>query len=301
MSGKVATWAWDLKLSPAEKLVLLKLADNAHEDGGSARPGVPYLARRTNLSERTVQRCLRELETQGLIEAVADMKGGRSKVVEYRLAVPWAEEDAPRKGDILSPLPKLKGDNLSPLPKLKGDIQRAERVTSDAGPSSYEPKTEPKAKELNTSPPASQDGQGGIDQIVTSGEDVLSLRETSLTLLSPTAYLDDGFGAFWAAYPKDHWGKKVGKGDARAVWGRLSTAERFLASAAVGHYRAACDAGRYAKAPAVWLRAKEDWASPTAEWQTPPATPSPAPQRSSNGHTPFHCPPESEYAEREIR
>lgn len=100
MSMILAGQVWDIPLeSAAEKLVLLKLADNAHDDGSSARPGILYLMQKTNRSEATVRRALRGLEDAGLIEAVAHAKGGRGMVTEYQLHL--------EKGLSVSPLPIL--------------------------------------------------------------------------------------------------------------------------------------------------------------------------------------------------
>jgi hypothetical protein len=62
--------SWVFKHSDAKlgaRLVLLALADNADEEGGDAYPSVPTIARKTRLSERQVQNCLRQLEDEGAI------------------------------------------------------------------------------------------------------------------------------------------------------------------------------------------------------------------------------------------
>jgi Helix-turn-helix domain len=79
------TLVWEIPLSCSQKLVLLKLADNAHDDGLSARPGVPTIATQCGLSIRTVQYALRDLEETGLIAATQFAAGGRALVTEYRL------------------------------------------------------------------------------------------------------------------------------------------------------------------------------------------------------------------------
>jgi hypothetical protein len=55
-------------LTPNEKLVALALADNAHDNGSEARPGLTLMCQKTALSERTVQRTLRLLVGKGVIE-----------------------------------------------------------------------------------------------------------------------------------------------------------------------------------------------------------------------------------------
>lgn len=62
-------WAWRQEnLDPTEKLVLLALADHHNESTGMCCPSVETLAKRTNVSGRSVQRTISLLETRGLIE-----------------------------------------------------------------------------------------------------------------------------------------------------------------------------------------------------------------------------------------
>ena len=48
-------------MTSTQKLVALALADHCHDDGSEARPGMARLKRKTSLSERTIQRALKEL------------------------------------------------------------------------------------------------------------------------------------------------------------------------------------------------------------------------------------------------
>jgi len=60
-------------LRPVTKLVLLGIAN--HDGDGGAWPAVQTLARYADVSERTVQRCLRELEQCGHITTIAQAGG----------------------------------------------------------------------------------------------------------------------------------------------------------------------------------------------------------------------------------
>ncbi len=80
MSVRVMSAVWDLALPPSEKLVLLALADWAHDDG-RCWPSIKAVAEKSGVSERTVQRMLREAEKNGLIER----KEVVGKGCEYRL------------------------------------------------------------------------------------------------------------------------------------------------------------------------------------------------------------------------
>jgi len=68
VSIHVQSAVWKMTgLSPVEKLVMLKLADHADDEGRNAYPSVPTMAREAGCCERTVQRTLRELAGKGLI------------------------------------------------------------------------------------------------------------------------------------------------------------------------------------------------------------------------------------------
>lgn len=71
---------WDLPMPPSEKLVLLALADWANDEG-HCYPSIAKVARKTGVSERTVQRVLRDAEQANLIER-EEVKG---KGCKYRL------------------------------------------------------------------------------------------------------------------------------------------------------------------------------------------------------------------------
>ena len=58
--------------SPSTRMVAVALADYANTDNGHAWPSVANLARRSGLSTRQVQRCLRQIEKDGWIERQPD-------------------------------------------------------------------------------------------------------------------------------------------------------------------------------------------------------------------------------------
>ena len=68
MSIHVMDWVWrNAPGKGSDLLLLLAIADYAHDDGNGAWPSVETLARKTRLSERAVQYGLRHLETGGAI------------------------------------------------------------------------------------------------------------------------------------------------------------------------------------------------------------------------------------------
>lgn len=80
MSTIIMTACWPLQgMTPAQKAVLISLADNANDEG-VCWPSVKRIAERTCLSERAVQGALRWLTSAGLL--VAKERDGRSTVYE---------------------------------------------------------------------------------------------------------------------------------------------------------------------------------------------------------------------------
>lgn len=87
----------------AARLVLLALADNAHDDGSQAHPAVSTLARKARCDERTVQRSLRALEAS--CEIVATGRTARGVTIYHLAIVTPLAYDSGLDG---------RGDNLSP-------------------------------------------------------------------------------------------------------------------------------------------------------------------------------------------
>lgn len=75
MSVRVMSLCYDARFGSANrKAVAVALADHANDQGADVYPSVARLVAKTELSERTVQRILRELEKIGII--VKDAAGG---------------------------------------------------------------------------------------------------------------------------------------------------------------------------------------------------------------------------------
>jgi hypothetical protein len=75
VSVKAMSWVWDHSEADGNaRLVLLAIADNAHDDGKDAYPGQQELARKCRLGVRTVRRAIEELVALG--ELHVDKHGG---------------------------------------------------------------------------------------------------------------------------------------------------------------------------------------------------------------------------------
>ncbi|MEX2642133.1 MAG: helix-turn-helix domain-containing protein, partial [Acetobacterales bacterium] len=91
MSVHVMAQVWRLRLGTNRKMVLLKLADHANDDGENAYPSIASLAEHCGVAERSVRRFLRGFEEAGVLERQGDGKGGRGKTTCYRLRIGIAQ------------------------------------------------------------------------------------------------------------------------------------------------------------------------------------------------------------------
>lgn len=82
MSTIIMNKCWPLEMSPAQKSVLISLADNS-SDEGVCWPSIKTICKRTCLSERSVQRAINWLEDQDIL--VRDLRYKRSTVYEFNL------------------------------------------------------------------------------------------------------------------------------------------------------------------------------------------------------------------------
>src|SRR5471030_881034 len=111
MSIRAMNWAWAQELSPTPKLILMALADAAN-DKDECWPGIPFIARKCCVSERTVQRVLQDFDATKLmsIEPQFDPRNGRRTSNKYRLSIAQTYPDnlSPQR-----PSKEAAGDNLS--------------------------------------------------------------------------------------------------------------------------------------------------------------------------------------------
>ena len=131
MSVHVTSWALrHSKSKLGDRLVMLTLAEAAHDDGTKAFPKVATIAERANLSERQVQRCLRNLVELGEIEQSGRTRSGTNIY------------------SITGYIRQRRGDNMSP-PDEEGVTS-----TSPPGvtPTSPELSVEPSVKPLAAAP-----------------------------------------------------------------------------------------------------------------------------------------------------
>lgn len=93
MSYKVTAWVLEHSdATLAARLVLLALAEVAHDDGGMSFQSVATVARKSRIGESTARGCLRKLEADGRI---AQQGKTRSGTIIYRVCMADAPELGP--------------------------------------------------------------------------------------------------------------------------------------------------------------------------------------------------------------
>lgn len=86
MSIRVMTHVWDhSKASEGALLVLLAIADHAHDDGAGAWPSLETLGKKARMSERGVRYALRKLQDAG--ELVVEYKAGPKGSNRYKVVL----------------------------------------------------------------------------------------------------------------------------------------------------------------------------------------------------------------------
>lgn len=121
MSLPCFTWVLDHSEERlGNRLVLLALAEHAHDDGSKAYPAISTLMKRTRLSERQVRNCLRALEGNGSITCTGELKNGtRVYAVGMSKTAP-ANVAAPAKTDArIAPKPSSTRPKDSPTTKAR--------------------------------------------------------------------------------------------------------------------------------------------------------------------------------------
>lgn len=115
----------------SQLLVLLALADNADDDRRYAWPSVTTLARKTRLSERSVQRALRDLEDAQIIATVKP--GGRTeegnRATVYRVEEVGRQIDTPPVGGDTHDTPGV--TSVTPQPSVEPSVSLSSHPSAD--------------------------------------------------------------------------------------------------------------------------------------------------------------------------
>ena len=228
---------------PTSALVLVALADRAHDDGQCAWPSQPWIAERARVSVRTVRRTLDALETAGLIRRgdqrhVAHLAADRRPVV-WNLQIARVREEgdrtcaAPRGGKRpdahVPPDADDRADAHVPNGRTPTSKRADAHVRTDRTPTSYEPSLNRPEPSLNRPP------------------------RVEVATVAPAAPTDSEPGDFDRWY--DAYGHKRGRAAAQRAYAKArksATAQQLLD--AIPAYRASKRVrDGYVKDPATWL------------------------------------------------
>lgn len=140
MSIVATHWAWGQLLPPTPKLILMSLADNADE-AGYCWPRIRKVAERCSVSERTVQRTLKNFEALGLLRVTRRFRpeDGRQLSNGYQLClVAYPDNVSP------SPSPRRPAHDVSDtrgvsLPRQGGGVGVVTPLEPPKQPSSLPP------------------------------------------------------------------------------------------------------------------------------------------------------------------
>lgn len=263
----------------SKRLVALALAHFANQSGAEIYPAVEKLAKMSCVSERTVQRHLREFLASGWLILVRRASGRRGDTNTYRISQKWmsggntlpptmASDRRKRETQSSPTRTKLSPVTGSPTPAENqastGDTARSSGDSPGlSGDTGMSPKHEFKPVIQTIPPYPPQEGERGqkSEQSETEGQHA------------------QGFDDFAAIYPR-----QVEMSEARHEWQQLAPDE-LLIKQILNTVRAFAtsqewqrDNGRFVPKAAKWLRRKR-WHDvlESRPVQTPAATPTPAP------------------------
>lgn len=254
MSAKATAWAWHVAgISCTEKVVLVRLADHAN-DQGVCWPGKDNLADACCMSRRAVDAVILRLEAAKLISITRRAtESGRNKSNVYQLHMD--------QGDLFKDAPAASPQEVRGRSKQQRTPQEVREDPAAAAPeSSIEPKEEP------------LDLSSSADEVQKK-----AVYETKKGKKLTGGQLSR-FDRFWETF-----GYKSGKAEAGDAWleaveprlgNRLVTVEHILAAAAAENQNRAKvrEAGQVPKMAQGWLAARrwEDFEPPAGSRQAEP-------------------------------
>jgi hypothetical protein len=144
MSVVVMELAWYVGgLTPAQKAVLVALADHADDNGNQVYPAVERICIKTSYAERTVRRALADLRNMGLIHVVKEATYHAS--TEYKLDLPQMHSMQHRPAtNAPHDLPQMHPSEQTGVPEnTEGVPESANRPARNAPKPSYNHQDQP--------------------------------------------------------------------------------------------------------------------------------------------------------------
>jgi DNA-binding transcriptional ArsR family regulator len=255
LMGKV----WRTDLPTPEKMVLLVIADHANDDGTNAWPGIATIARKTSISERSVQRHLKTLEDANLITIIKQGGGNKHTRNDRRpnrydvnlkalKTITWADPDDDH------------GVTNETSAKSHGVTNERNGVTDETSRGDKQSVTGCQPEHHGVTPVApypSLEPPYVEPSLEPSRENtqVADMTQESLAVVVAEIVPDDDFATFWAMYPI-----KKSKQDTERAWSKLKRADRLAAlnalPAHVEHWDQERTAAKYIPHGSRWLNAR---------------------------------------------
>ena len=124
-------WAWGQKLPPTPKLILMALADSAN-DADECWPGIPFIAEKCCVAQRTVQRTLQEFVRAGLMKVTPRYTpAGRQTSNGYRLNLAYPDKLSPYHPISDGEGDKFAGTGVTPDVTVEGDTAMSPQEPPD--------------------------------------------------------------------------------------------------------------------------------------------------------------------------
>jgi hypothetical protein len=215
MSFRAVAWAWDQRLAPTHRMVLMALADRMNQTSGRCDPSVGTIADDAMMSVRSVQDTLNHLMSIGLIEI--EKRENRTSQYHLKMDVRLGKSETSDGGaDIASTLVQ----NLHP-PGAEIAPPTPQILHPPGANPAPKPRNLTKEEKPRESPPISP---------------IRAVAKTS------------SFEEFWARYPR-----KVGKDAAERAFAlaiRRDSLQAIMGGLVNAHFS---DDPQYQPHPATWL------------------------------------------------
>lgn len=190
MSVQVMSAVWRTGLEVKRKIVLLKFADHADDDGRNAYPSRPKVAAACGMSVKSVERIIGSLKKEGILIPEGEAEQGRGKTVNYRIDAARAAELYPpvdpkelekrKKGVRQTPIdeeccasPEEKGDQQTPISedpeRGSAEAEKGDRTDPEGG-QSCDPRTFQNHQEPSSAPGRARDPDGAAHPDAPDGE-----------------------------------------------------------------------------------------------------------------------------------
>lgn len=132
------------------KLLAVRLADFADDEGRGIYPGVKRLANETELSERTIQRIMADFVADGILVVVQEASGRPGQATRYDFNLEKLFAYRPKTGDTVSPVGEKQTGDTSAETGDTGDRDGCHRDTRTVIEPLTEPSLEREARERAT-------------------------------------------------------------------------------------------------------------------------------------------------------